>query len=273
MVRGAPSPTPEPSPEPVFRPLSPPPRRPPPRPAHLNPPHPQRVLRPRSRDRLDAIRRLIREPDHRPDFHRIVGGPHSDRGVALLQLVRIEHARRDAVAAERRAREIRATLSDLLTEGSQRLHIDVGNGPRERRDWDALVRHIIDEHAPPPVPEESMSSDDDSGLEFSMSRSGGSSPTPLRRPPTPGPGPIHTRTPPTRRTPPVFIIPPMHADDRASHLSPSNTSSEDDEFIEADEFIADAAESVQGEPTQPASLRLTTAAFTLTGPAPPSTLR
>ncbi|KZT67317.1 hypothetical protein DAEQUDRAFT_767217 [Daedalea quercina L-15889] len=260
MVRGAPSPTPEPSPEPIFRPLSPPPLRRP-RPARMDPPHPQRVLRPRVQDRLTAIHRLIREPDHRLEFYNLVGGLSLARGVALLQLVQIEHARRDAVAAERRAHEIHSNLSDLLTEGAQRLRLDLGITPQERHDWDDLVWRITEEYVPPTILEEDTSEENGSGNELSMSRSGGSSPTPLHRHPTPGP--IRTQPSPIRRPPPVFSVPLTHANHRTSRPSQSSAS------LEADEFIEDVAESVQGQPTQPPLFRLTSVLFTLTGPSPP----
>ncbi|KZT64264.1 hypothetical protein DAEQUDRAFT_769827 [Daedalea quercina L-15889] len=147
MVHGAPSPTPEPSPEPMFRPLSPPPHRPPPHPTCLNPPHPQHVLQPSVQDCLAAIH----------------------RGVALLQLIQLEHARRDVAAAEWRAHEVRITLSDLLMEGAQHLHLDMGVRPREQCNWDALVWHIINEHMPPPILEEDTSNDDGLENELSMS--------------------------------------------------------------------------------------------------------
>ncbi|KZT68373.1 hypothetical protein DAEQUDRAFT_766377 [Daedalea quercina L-15889] len=239
MVRGAPSPTPEPSPEPIFRPLSPPPLRRP-RPTRMDPPHPQRVLRPRVQDCLAAVHRLIREPDHRLEFYNLVGG---------------------LIAAERQAHEIRSNLSDLLTEGAQRLCLDLGITPKERRDWDDLVWRITEEYVPPTILEEDTSDESELGDEISMSRSSGSSPTPLHRHPTPGP--IRTRPSPICRPPPVFSVPLTHANYCASCPSQSSASSE------ADEFIEDVAESVQGQPTQPPPFRLTSVLFTLTGPSPP----
>ncbi|KZT66229.1 hypothetical protein DAEQUDRAFT_768254 [Daedalea quercina L-15889] len=93
-----------------------------------------------------------------------------------------------------------------------------------------------------------------------MSRSGGLSPTPLHHYPTPGP--IRTRPSPIRRPPPVFSVPLTHANYHTSRPSQSSASSE------ADEFIEDVAESVQGQPTQPPPFRLTSILFTLTGPSP-----
>ncbi|KZT63450.1 hypothetical protein DAEQUDRAFT_770595 [Daedalea quercina L-15889] len=220
MVRGAPSPTPEPSPEPVFRPLSPPPLRRP-RPAHMDPPHPQRVLRPRVQDRLTAVHRLIREPDHCLEFYNLIGG----------------------------------------LKGAQRLRLDLGITPQERHNWDDLVWRITEEYVPPTILEEDTSDESGSGNELSMSRSGGSSPTPLHRHPTPGP--IRTWQPPIRRPPPVFSVPLTHANYRVLCPSQPSTSSE------ADEFIEDVVESVQGQPTQPPPFCLTSVLFALTGPSPP----
>ncbi|KZT63754.1 hypothetical protein DAEQUDRAFT_770321 [Daedalea quercina L-15889] len=175
----------------------------------MDPPHPQCVLRPRVQDCLAAVHRLIREPDHRLEFYNYVGG---------------------LVAAERQAHEIRTNLSDLLTEGAQCLRLDLGIIPQERHDWDNLVWRITEEYVLLTILEEDTSDESGSGNELSMSRSGGSSPTPLRCHPTPGP--IRTRPSPIRRPPPVFSVPLTHANYRASRPSQSSTSSEADEFIE-----------------------------------------
>ncbi|KZT70224.1 hypothetical protein DAEQUDRAFT_764960 [Daedalea quercina L-15889] len=165
------------------------------------------------------------------------------------------------MAAERQAHEICTNLSDLLTEGAQRLCLDLGITPQERHDWDDLVWQITEEYVPPTILEEDTSDESEPGNELSMSRSGGSSPTPLHRHPTPGP--IQTWPSPIRRPPPIFSIPLTHANYRALRPSQSSTSSE------ADKFIEDVAESVQGQPMQPPPFRLTSVLFALTGPPPP----